>query len=478
MPRKTQDTTSPEPMQATITRDDDWATEVVTRLPQNTQQQARLLKAFERSRQIRCASDLLRGLLAYVYTVHSFQHLSIWSVLVGVADVSANDWRHRLQRASAWLTWLLQEVLAASSAVSPWLVRGGRLRILLIDGTHLSCPGPLGMVWRMHTAFDLLTGRLTQLKVTDQHEGEHLEVFALQAGDVVVTDRANGLRARIGYVQQQQADVVVRFTPHNLPLEDEQGKAIAVVKWLKGRHAPAGRVVSRLVWITHHGQRIALRWVALRLSQQQPEAAQRRKKRTGTRKHQRVQADTLYLAGWVLVVTTLPAEQWSDQQILRFYQARWHIELLFKRIKQLLHLHRLRCTTAATAQATLTALLLEWALLEEESSAVRLAIAEAMNCTQLAEAEPRSEPAATTGSGGCGGQQAPLSEWMLTEVSVDLLCQQIRGSYTAARFRACLPRLQRFVCIGHRKRPHLYSQVCRWLRMPVMGWGSEQAEVP
>ncbi len=57
----------------------------------------------------------------------------------------------------------------------------------------------------------------------------------------------------------------------------------------------------------------------------------------------------------------------------------------------------------------------------------------------------------------------------LAEVSVDLLCQQIRGSYTAARYRACLPRVPRFLCTGHRKRPHLYSQVCRWLGMPAPG---------
>ena len=87
------------------------------------------------------------------------------------------------------------------------------------------------MVWRVHTAFDLLAGRLTQLKVTDQQVGEHLELFELQAGDLVVTDRANGLRARIAFVHQQQADLVVRFTPYNLPLEDEQGKTIELVKW-------------------------------------------------------------------------------------------------------------------------------------------------------------------------------------------------------------------------------------------------------
>ncbi len=62
--------------------------------------QAKALGAFERSRQIGSASDLLRGVLAYVYTVHSFEYLSIWSVLLGLAEVSANDWCKRLRQES------------------------------------------------------------------------------------------------------------------------------------------------------------------------------------------------------------------------------------------------------------------------------------------------------------------------------------------------------------------------------------------
>lgn len=465
MPHKTDDTTRTEVVQAPA---DDWESCVLPRLPSTMQQQAMQLKAFERSRQIGCASDLLRGLLAYVYTVHSFQHLSIWSVLVGLADVSANDWRKRLQRASAWLSWLLQEVLAVSTAVSPWLVQGGWRRILLIDGTHLKCPGAQGMIWRVHTAFDLLAGRLTQLKVTDQQEGEHLEVFDLQPGDLVITDRANGLRQRIVFVLRKGADLVVRFTPHNLPLQAAPGKALDVVRWLKGCHAPAGRVVSRQVWISYQGQQYAVRCLGLRLSEAQRQAAQRRKKRTACKKQQQVQPDTLYLAGWLLLITTLPSEQWSAQQVLGLYQARWHIELVFKRIKQLLQQQRLRCTTAATALPTITALLLGWALLEEESAAIRLAMRDAVHCTQQAAEPSQRQEEAWQGSWWQDGLGGPLSEWMVAEVSVDLLCQQIRGSYTAARFRACLPRLQRFLCTGHRKRPHLYSQVCHWLGMPAI----------
>ncbi len=471
MPHRTHDTTTPVLAQTAPDLQDDWSREVVSRLPASVQQQAVVLKAFERSRQIRCATDLLRGLLAYVYTVHSFQHLSIWSVLVGVADVSANDWRKRLQRASAWLSWLLQEVLAASSVVSPWLVRGEWRRILLIDGTHWKCPGGQGMVWRVHTAFDLLAGRLTQLRVTDRQEGEHLEVFELQAGDLVITDRANGLRQRIVFVLKQAADVVVRFTPHNLPLQEASGKALDVVRWLKGCHAPAGRVVSRDVWISYQGQQFAVRCIGLRLSQEQREAAQRRKKRVASKKQQQVRADTLYLAGWVLLITTLPSETWNPHQVLRLYQARWHIELVFKRIKQLLKHQSLRCTTAATALPTITALLLGWALQEEESTAIRLAMRDAMHCTQQAEGEsPMAEETMPAGWWQ-DGLHGPLSEWMVAEVSLDLLRQQIRGSYTAARYRACLPRLQRFLCVGHRKRPHLYSLICRWLGMPAAALG-------
>ncbi len=421
---------------------DDWAKEIVPRLPAHLEEQAKQLKAIERCREISKASDLLRGLLAYVYVTHSFQHLSLWSVLIGLGDVSANAWRKRLQKASTWLDWVLQEVLAMAEPLSPWLVRGGLKRILLIDGTHWKCFGPQGKVWRVHTAFDLLAGRLTQLKVTDCHEGEHLEIFELQKGDVIV-----------------------RISPSKFPMEDEQGASIAVLDWLKGLPACAGEICSRAVWISCAHKRIQLRLIALRLSQDQQEKAERRTKQKASKRQQKVRQSTLYFSGWVLVVTTLPEAHWSDQQISQLYRARWHIELLFKRMKQLLRKQSLRCKTVATAKATITLLLLGWALLEEESAAVRLAMRDAIQCTQ-----PVREKKLI--AHGCCWQDdlyGPLSEWMLAEASFDLFCQQVRGCYTAEHFRACFPRLQRFLSSGHRNRPHLYTQVCRWLGVPAAG---------
>jgi Transposase DDE domain len=452
----TQRSQEPEPQ-------DEWTQGVIARLPADLETQARTLKAFVRSRKLRSASDLLRGLFAYVYTTHSFAEVGMWSVLIGLADLSDTAWRKRLQHASAWLEWLLQELLAMTTCLSPWLVRGGLRRILLIDGTHWKCVGRSGIVLRVHTAFDLLAGRLTQVKVTDTYVGEKLEVFALQPGDLVVTDRANGLRTRIAFVRSKLAEIIVRISPSHFPMETERGEPIDLVAWLRSLNAKAGAIRNREVWISIAKQRIKLRLVALRLSEQQQEKAERRTKRKASKNQRKLQESTLYFAGWVLVVTTLPQDQWSDQHIMQLYQARWHIELLFKRIKQLLSLHALQCKTLLTAKATIMILLLGWALLEEESTQMRQAMREAMECTQ----QKRFDPARLSDSWWQEDLAGPLSEWRLASACFDLLCQQIRGSYTRERFHACLPRLQRFLGSGHRKkRPHCYTDVCRWLSIP------------
>jgi hypothetical protein len=56
-------------------------------------------------------------------------------------------------------------------------------------------------------------------------------VFDLQQGDLVVTDRANGLRKRLAFVLSKLADIIVGISPSKFPLQDEQGKAIAVKDW-------------------------------------------------------------------------------------------------------------------------------------------------------------------------------------------------------------------------------------------------------
>jgi IS4 transposase len=82
-------------------------------------------------------------------------------------------------------------------------------------------------------------------------------------------------------------------------------------------------------------------WVqAYRLNAEQAGRARqqgRKRHQTGTPK-----ADTLYLAGWVLVFTTLAPAVLSAQTILSLYRCRWQIELAIKRWKSILDVDALR----------------------------------------------------------------------------------------------------------------------------------------
>src|SRR5216684_3365717 len=55
------------------------------------------------------ASDLLRGLLAYVLCVRSFRGLGAWGAILGIADMADTSWRERLRKASEWLAWIVSQ---------------------------------------------------------------------------------------------------------------------------------------------------------------------------------------------------------------------------------------------------------------------------------------------------------------------------------------------------------------------------------
>lgn len=448
--------------QRQVMRQDDWNQQVVPLLPANLEQQAHTLKAFQRVRQISSASDLLRGLLACTLTTRSFRHLGIWSLLLGVADISENAWRAHLRKATQWLIWLLGELIAAPTGQTPFVPRAGIRRILLIDGTAWKCLGK-GMLWRVHTAFDLLNNRIAELHVTDWSVGEHLGIFGLGPGDLVVTDRANGIRERIFLVLEKAAHIVVRISPHAFPMLTEHGQELDVIGWLKSQHARAGRIGARTICIEVNGQVARLRLLALRLSGPQQERAEKRTKRKASKQQRQLQAETLYYAGWILVVTTLPEADWSNRQVMRLYQARWHIELLFKRLKQLLDVHVLRWTSPQSVLPAIAAVLIGWALNEGQSEEIRMVMNDVMQARAMLESTEGMSLEDVERMGWDDDHYGPLSYWQVAVLSCDLLLGQIRGQITAQRVRECLPRLQRLLCSGKRRRMQDRDQQQAWL---------------
>jgi hypothetical protein len=425
-----------------------WRQEVGPRLPKDLDEKARELKAFERVRGIADPLDLLRGLLAYVLCAQasSFRRLGVWAVLVEVAQISDTAWRKRLVKASGWLLWLLGALLAVD-ATRPGYQRQepGAGRVLLIDATRLQEPGGCGDDWRLHTAYDLQAGRLVEVRVTDRHQGESLQHFALRPGEIVVADNGYGYRSNVAYAQSQQAYVVLYFTPSTFPVEDHYGKPIAILAWLRGKGASCR---SRVCWCQWKGQRYQVRLVALKLAAEVARRRREEKRRHAREKGKKVSATTLYLAGWILVVTTLPEQAWSAQEVLCLYRARWQTELLYKRLKQQVRCAHLRCRTPEALQAEIRAYLLAWVLQEEEAAQLR---------------ELLEQVQATGPEQLCEWTERPLSGWMLSSVCVDTLRVQVLGQWSAARVRACAAQLQRYLRSSPRRRPQQETAMRRWL---------------
>src|SRR5712691_9155789 len=134
------------------------------------------------------------------------------------------------------------------------------------------------------------------------------------------------------------------------------------------------------------------------------------------------------------------------------------IEVLFKRIKQLLCQHILRAETEETARATVYAILVSWVLQHEVALELRANLQEMY---LILEEEGKTMIEDPTNQ---ERQEEPaISEWQVQALSVNLFRQQVQGVWSRQRLLDCLPLLRRHLGERRRKRPHQWQQVHRWL---------------
>ena len=123
------------------------------------------------------------------------------------------------------------------------------------------------------------------------------------------------------------------------------------------------------------------------------------------------------------------------------------VELVYKRMKQVLRLNQLRNKRPAANEATILALLVAWALQEQEIQQARALLDQAAaELSAPQEALPPSEP------GTSEEALPPVSSWVLTAVCLHTLRQVTQGYWNLPRLYQCLPHLQRFLRGSPRQR--------------------------
>jgi len=110
---------------------------------------------------------------------------------------------------------------------------------------------------------------------------------------------------------------------------------------------------------------MAARLIVQRKSPEAAEESRRKIRQEAQKKGRTVHEHTLETAAYMFVLTSVPAESLDAAQVLELYRFRWQIEMAFKRLKQILPLHRVPVKDPDLAKTYLYANLLA-ALLTED----------------------------------------------------------------------------------------------------------------
>jgi hypothetical protein len=346
---------------------DHWP-EVRSRLPAgfDVEATARSRGAFTRAREVKNAEMLLRLALAYGGCGMSLRETCAWAEASGVASLSDPSLIDRLAKAAPWLGDIVTVLIAEQAEVPAGRWAGHRLRAL--DGTSICQPGADRTTWRLHVGYDLATGQVDQLALTDVHGAENLQRLTYAPGDIVLGDRYYARPRDLRPVIDAGADFIVRTGWNSLRLLQPDGEPFDLFAALAAQAEQEGEVRVRI----HEGttgvpppEPLILRLVVRRKDPEQAEAEQKRLLKDAKKRGKQPDPRSLEAAKYILILASLPADTFSTADVLALYRFRWQIELAFKRMKSLAGLAALPAKKPELAQAWIYARLIV-ALLAEQ----------------------------------------------------------------------------------------------------------------
>jgi Transposase DDE domain len=349
---------------------DNWP-ELSARLPAgfNVEATARSCGAFARARGVKDAETLLRLALAYGGLGMSLRETCAWAEASGIASLADTSLLERLCKAGPWLGNLMAALIAeqANLPVGRWA--GYRLRAL--DGTSVCQPGADRTTWRLHVGYDLATSQVDQIELTDVHGAENLQRLTYRPGDVVLGDRCYARPRDLRPVIEAGADFIVRTGWNSLRLLQPNGDPFDLFATLAAQTTQEGEVQVRV----HEGkteakQPLILRLVIRRKDPEQAAADRERLLKDARKRGKQRDLRSLEAAGYILLLTSLPAAIFSPTDILALYRFRWQIELAFKRFKSLAGLDALPAKNPDLGRAWIYARLIVAIIAEQAAGQV------------------------------------------------------------------------------------------------------------
>lgn len=210
--------------------------------------------------------------------------------------------------------------------------------IVITDASTVCRPGAEGTTARVHYALRLPTLQVVDVQVTDEKGGETFRRFDQQPGELWMGDRGYANPPGIAAAKLAGAEVLVRYNRGSLPLYDIEGKRLDVLSKLS-KLSKVNRVREWAACVHAAGcEPIRGRLVAVRLpADKAAEARERLQREQGSA----VTAESLAMAEFVVLFTTVPRDKLHADRVLELYGLRWQVELHIKRDKSIAGLDRL-----------------------------------------------------------------------------------------------------------------------------------------
>lgn len=311
-------------------------------LPSGWEQQAKEKKAFVRARKFSTPGELLKLLLLHVSAdLPLTEAAALWNL--DGEEITPMTIQRGLERCPEWIEWICDLLVARlnvdihiSEAKPPAPL--SEIPVILVDGTTTQQPGSAGTDQRVHLAVDVHADRTAFLAGTDAHTGESLKNIPVTPGALYIGDRAYGNRPGIAHVVEGGGYVLVRINARNLPLTTPKGQRFDLLGAL--RTLPENRPGEWAVVIPGDADTAPIpgRVCAQRLTPEARAKAEQWVRKQSHKKGHHIQPETIEMAGYLAVFTTLPRVVADTRTSLELFRARWQVEITFKRDKQVLHL--------------------------------------------------------------------------------------------------------------------------------------------
>ena len=309
--------------------DKEWE-EIKKYLPEGWEEKAKELSALTRRREIKTADELLALNLLHVKDGGSYQATSALVKLTAGISLDKNAVYHRIKSSWRWLRWLTEGVCRKQGITIPKPAYIGDKHVRIINASNISVSGSKTSDYRLHYDFDLFEFQSRSLEMTTIKEGEKLTRYEINADDIIIADRIYGTIKGIEHVKAGQGSFILRLQSKAFSLYGSDGNKVELLPLLSGMEAYENKDIHCFYKVPS-GELRPIRIVVMKKDKEAIEQNRRRMKRLASRQQKKAASqETVLLNEYIVVATNL---DYTNEQILELYRARWQIEQVFYRLK-------------------------------------------------------------------------------------------------------------------------------------------------